>query len=117
MRQGSTPTITLNIGIGDYDLSFATHIWVTFDQNGTQIVRKWERYPESADSNDGISVVGQSIIVKLSQAETLGFNVGSVEVQVKLKQDDFDETTLRDSVAVTDIKKLKVTEGINEDVM
>lgn len=115
MRQGSTPTIVLTVS--DYDLSFATHVWVTFDQNGTQIVREWERYPESSDVNDGISVSGQIITVKLSQSETLGFDVGSVEVQAKMKQDDFDDSTTRDTVSVTNIKKLKVTEGINKDVM
>lgn len=115
MRQGSTPTIVLTVT--DYDLSFATHIWVTFDQNGTQVVKEWERYPDDPDDNKGITVVGQVITVKLSQEETLGFSVGSVNVQAKMKQDDFDEETTLDTVSVTTIKKLKVEEGINKDVM
>lgn len=115
MRQGSTPTITLTVS--DYDLSFATHVWVTFDQSGTQIVKEWERYPDSPDDNDGITINGQDIIVKLSQDETLGFNEGYVDIQAKMKQDDFDPSTTRDSVVVTTIKKLKVEEGLNKDVM
>ena len=115
MRRGATPTITLNVV--DFDLTPATHIWVTFDQNGTQVVREWEKYPDDPTDNDGIMVSGQTIIVKLSQEETLGFSEGQVKVQVKIKQDDFDESTTRDTVTVTVVEKLKVREGINEDVM
>ena len=117
MRQGSTPTINLVIPGADYDLSYATHVWVTFDQNGTQVVRKWWRYPDDPSDNDNISVSGQTITVKLTQEETLGFEVGKVSVQAKMKKDDFDDSTTNDDVAVTTIKKLKVEEGKNKDVM
>ena len=115
MRRGATPTITLTVI--DFDLSVATHIWVTFDQNGTQVVREWKRYLAEDENNDGIMVVGQTITVKLSQEETLGFNEGNVKVQVKMKQDDFDETTTRDTVTVSVVERLKVEEGINEEIM
>lgn len=115
MRQGATSTIVLLVQ--DYDLSLATHVWVTFDQAGTQIVRKWEKYPDDPDDNDGITVAGQLVTVKLSQEETLGFDVGTVTVQAKMKEDDFDDTTPRDTVKVTVTKKIKVEEGINKDVM
>ena len=115
MRRGATPTITLTVI--DFDLSVATHIWVTFDQNGTQVVREWKRYLAEDENNDGIMVVGQTITVKLSQEETLSFNEGTVKVQVKIKQDDFDETTTRDTVTVSVVERLKVEEGINEEIM
>ena len=115
MKQGSTPTLTFPIK--NYDLAYATHVWLTLEQNGTQIVRKWKRYPDSPDDNYGIEVSEQNIIVKLSQEETLGFEVGTVEVQAKMKQDDFDESTTMDNVAVTETGKVRVEEGINKDVM
>lgn len=119
MRRGTTPVITLTVG--QYDISDATHIWVTFEQDssGTEITRKWERFPdeEEENPNDGISVDGQTVTVKLSQEETLEFAAGSVTVQVKVKIDDFDDTTTRDTVVGTEMKKLKVEEILNEDVM
>lgn len=115
MKQGATPTLTFPIT--NYDLSYATHVWLTLEQNGTQVVRKWARYPEDPDDNYGIEISGQNIIVKLTQEETLGFEKGVVEVQAKMKQDDFDDSTLIDTVAVTEKGKLKVEEGINKDVM
>lgn len=115
MRQGATPVIVLTIA--DYDMTYATNVWVTFDQDGTQIVRKWEKYPDDPSDNDGITVNGQVVTVKLSQEETLSLNTGQVNVQVKMKEDDFDEDTPRDTVKVSVIKKLKVEEGINEEVM
>lgn len=115
MRRGTTPTIVLTID-NDYDVSKATDIWATFEQtsSGVELTRKWERY---ADSNEGISVDGQNVIVTLSQDETLEFTKGTVQVQVKLKQDDNNAETIYDEVAGTVIKKLRVEEILNEDVM
>lgn len=119
MRRGTTPTISLTVT--SYDLSQATHIWVTFEQqsSGTEITKKWERYPDPEDPNpnDGILVVGQVITCKLSQEETLEFAKGNVQVQIKIKEDDFDDETPRDTVVGTVIEKLKVEEILNEDVM
>ena len=119
MRRGTTPTITITVS--NYDLSLATDIWVTFEQesSGTEITRKWVRYPDEDDetANDGIIVDGQTVIVKLSQSETLEFAKGNVQVQIKIKIDDFDETTTRDTVVGTVMKKLKVEDILNEDVM
>ena len=115
MRRGTTPTIVLTID-SNYDVSKATDIWATFEQtsSGVELTRKWERY---ADSNEGISVDGQNVIVTLSQEETLDFTKGNVQVQVKLKQNDYDDGTIYDEVVGTIIKKIKVEEILSEDVM
>lgn len=119
MRRGTTPTITITVS--DYDLSYATDIWVTFEQtsSGTEITREWKRYPDDddEDANDGISVTGQVITVKLGQDETLEFSKGSVKLQAKFKTDDFDDSTTRDTVVASDVVTLQVDDILNEDVM
>ena len=120
MRRGTTPTISLEVT--NYDLSLATHIWVTFEQSssGTEITREWERYPDPEEErpNHGITVNGSFVIVTLSQSETLQFVKGTVEVQVKMKQDDLDEDDDDfDTVVGSEIKKIKVEEILNEEVM
>lgn len=120
MRRGTTPTVALTID-NDYDVSYATDIWVTFEQpsTGVELTREWKRYPDTSDpnANSGITVDGQNVVVTLSQEETLEFSKGSVQVQVKLKKDDFDEGTIYDNVVGTVIKKIKVDEILSEDVM
>ena len=108
--------------VNNYDLSLATHIWVTFEQSssGTEITREWERYPdpEAEDPNHGISVSGNDITVILSQAETLEFVKGKVEVQIKAKSDDFDEDNNDfDPVLGSEIRKISVEEILNEEIM
>ena len=120
MRRGTTPTVIITID-ADYDVSQATDIWVTLEQqaSGTELTREWKRNPDPDDptANRGISVSGQIITVTLSQEETLGFIKGSVQIQVKLKQDDSNDDTIYDEVVGTVIKKLKIDEILNEDVM
>lgn len=120
MRRGTTPTIVLTID-NEYDLSHATDVWATFEQasSAVELTREWKRYPDPDDptANQGITVDGQNVIVTLSQEETLEFVKGSVQVQVKMKQDDYDEGTIYDDVVGTVIKKIKVEEILSEDVM
>lgn len=120
MRRGTTPTIVLTIA-PTYDVLYATDIWVTFDQqaSGTEITREWKRYPdeEDEDANRGIMVNGQDIVVTLSQEETLQFVKGQCQVQVKFKRDDYEEETFYDNVTGTVIKKIKVDDILNEEVM
>ena len=120
MRRGTTPTIILTID-DVYDVSKATDIWATFEQtsSGAEITREWKRYPDSGDetANRGITVDGQNVVVTLSQEETLEFVKGNVQVQVKLKQDDYDEGTIYDNVVGTVIKKIKVEDILSEEVM
>ena len=118
MRRGTTPTITLEVI--NYTLSQATHVWVTFEQSGTEITKEWSLYPDESNPNlnKGIRISGQYIIVTLSQAETLEFAKGWVEVQAKMKQDDMDEDDDDyDNVVGTDIGRIEVKEILNEEIM
>lgn len=119
MRRGTTPTITLTVT--DYDISDATNVWVTFEQStsGTEITKYWEKYPdaEDTDANDGIMVNGNVVVCKLSQAETLEFAKGKVDVQLKAKFDDFDDSTKYDNTVATVIKRLSMEDVLNEEVM
>lgn len=116
MVQGTTPTIVLTVKDAEA-ISQATDVWVTFEQGSTEITRKWKRYPESEDDNDGIAVDSNIVTVKLSQEDTLSFAKGSVNVQIKMLKNDEDDATKYDDVGATEIKKLRVEEILNEDVM
>ena len=116
MVRGTTPTEVLTVK--DIEaIEEATDVWVTFEQGSTEITRKWKRYPESEDDNDGIAVDGNIVTVKLSQEDTLSFAKGSVSVLFKMLKNDEDDATKYDDVGATEIKKLKVAEILNEDVM
>lgn len=116
MVRGTTPTEILIVK--DIEaITQATDVWATFEQGSTEITRKWKRYPESEDDNDGIAVDGNIVTVKLSQEDTLSFVKGTVSVQVKMLKNDEDDSTKYDPVGATEIKKLKVEEILNEDVM
>ena len=116
MVRGTTPVEVLTVKNTEA-IEEATDVWVTFEQGSTEITRKWKRYPESEDDNDGIAVDSNIVTVKLSQEDTLSFAKGSVSVQVKMLKNDEDDATKYDDVGATEIKKLRVEEILNEDVM
>lgn len=116
MVRGTTPVEILTVKNTEA-IEEATDVWVTFEQGSTEITRKWKRYPESEDDNDGIAVDGNIVTVKLSQEDTLSFAKGSVSVQIKMLKNDEDDATKYDDVGATEIKKLRVEEILNEDVM
>lgn len=113
MVRGTTPTIVLTVKDTEA-ISQATDVWVTFEQGSTEITRKWKR---DTDDNDGIAVTGNIVTVKLSQDDTLSFAKGQVSVQIKMLENDDDDSTNYDEVGATEIKKLKVAEILNEDIM
>ena len=113
MVRGTTPTIVLTVKDAEA-ISQATDVWVTFEQGSTEITRKWKR---DAEDNDGIAVTGNIVTVKLSQDDTLSLANGQVSVQIKMLAGDEDDTTKYDEVGATEIKKLRVEEILNEDVM
>lgn len=77
MRRGTTPTHIFNTSI---DLSDADIIFVTYEQNGVQVIEKTK-----AD----IEFSQLSIQVKLTQAETLAFDIKApVEIQIRAKFPD-----------------------------
>lgn len=117
MRRGTTPVFRLTVT--NYDVSRATDVWATFSQaaSGAEVVRKWKRLPPEDEPNDGITVIGQQIICKLSQEDSLSFVKGKGIVQVKFLENDDNEETTRDNVAGTVQKKFNITDINNEDVM
>lgn len=68
--QGLTPTITVKLP-NSIDLTEAAHVYVSFKQGG--IVRK---------ITDGIDVAAHQVDIYLTQADTLAFCAGSVELQI-----------------------------------
>jgi len=70
MRRGSTPTNTFDV---DIDLTGAT-LFITYKQKGQTIIEK---------TNPDITVSSSSLVVSLSQEDTLAMCEGMVEVQIR----------------------------------
>lgn len=120
IRRGTTPSITLTVD-NEYEVAYATDIWVTFEQpsTGVELTHEWKRYPDpdDPDANEGILVDNQDVIVVLTQEETLAFSKGEMQVQIKMKKDVIDGGSIREDVVGTVIKKIKVERILNENVM
>lgn len=74
-RRGSTPTNIFNLNI---DLTDA-RVYVTYMQKGKVIVEK---------SNENLDITSDSLIVSLTQEDTLKFAPGDVEVQIRYVKAD-----------------------------
>ena len=109
--RGTTPTfsITLN-GI---DLSRNYRVYVTIDQNGTQLTKDsvkdvlMVRVTRIDNDDDTVST---QIDVNLTQSETLRFEVGNADIQAKW----IDET---DVVEASDISQITFSRALLEDVI
>lgn len=81
-RQGTTPIVTLQVP-QNFD---NTNVFVTIDQNGTQVTKSSR---ESADVeitkhyNDEGEFEYSTVAIYLTQAETLGFDVGKARTQIR----------------------------------
>ena len=73
MYRGTTPT---NIFTVDVDLTDAEVIYITYKQAGVVVIEK---------DIDDITVAVDSLTVKLTQEETLGFKDRDVEVQIRAR--------------------------------
>ena len=78
MRRGTTPVITLTV---DADIADWT-TYVSFNNGNTVTTFEDDRLTKT---QDGIQTI---IELTLTQEETLAFNVGSVEVQIRAIKDD-----------------------------
>ena len=76
MRRGTTPTNTFTV---DVDLTQAEALFVTYKQNSRTIVEK---------ALDAVTVTAEEITVELSQADTLKFKKGEVEMQIRARLPD-----------------------------
>ena len=75
MRRGTTPTITLKVKDASVDLTELQEIYVTFSQSGRKITKK--------TGDAGFETESGCVHVTLTQAETLYFRPGTVDVQLR----------------------------------
>ena len=75
MRRGTTPTHTFTLP-EEIPLSTFTVIFITYSQMGRVRVEK---------TIDDIIIDGHTVTVILTQADTLSFRSGSVEIQMRAK--------------------------------
>ena len=108
-RQGTTPIITLNVP-KEFDYC---NVVVTVDQDGTQVTKESRKSDDieitkhyDEDGNFDYSAVA----MYLTQAETLGFEVGIARVQVRWV--DFSGNAF-----ATNIGQFKIGESLLDDVI
>lgn len=76
MRRGTTPTNTFTT---DIDLTEAVVLYITYKQNHRVVIEK--------TLND-VTVTPEAVEVTLTQAETLRFRTGDVEMQIRVRFPD-----------------------------
>lgn len=103
MIRGTTPTIVIGT---DMDLSSATAIYITFSQ---YLSARKEVVRVDRDISN-IIVGSDSISCTLSQAETLAFSVGDVEVQIRAKFSD-------GSVVASNIMTATMAKALKDEVI
>ena len=69
--RGTTPTFTLTFTEQGLDLTTAENVYVTFEQFGKTLTK----------TGESLTVSAKQIEVYLSQAETLAFSTGDIEIQ------------------------------------
>jgi len=109
MRQGTTPIVTLDVP-QEFD---NCNVYVTIDQNGTQITKASRtsndiEITKHYDDNGDFSY--SSVAMYLTQAETLGLDVGKARTQIRWV--DF----IGDAYA-TDIGSITIDESLLEEVI
>lgn len=109
MRQGTTPIVTLDV---PQDFT-STNVYVTIDQNGTQITKSSR---DSADieitkhyKDDG-TFDYSSVAMYLSQAETLGLEIGKARTQIRW-------VDVLGVAYATDIGTIDIEESLYEEVI
>lgn len=71
MRRGTTPVNTIKT---DMDLTGATALYVTYQQDGETVVEK---------ELEDVEISESEITIHLTQADTLAFAAGTVSIQVR----------------------------------
>lgn len=85
MRRGTTPTHIFTL---PFDTGMVANVRITYTQNGRVVLNK---------TKEDASLIGKTITLKLTQADTLSFSDRSnVEIQLKVK-------TTEGKVLVSDI--------------
>lgn len=94
MRRGTTPTITLKINT-ELDLNNVSECWVTLKDN---LGAKQKTF---TIDNIFIDPELKTIEIAMTQEETLMFNTGVVNIQVRIRLND-------DQAYASDIKQIKM---------
>lgn len=108
-RQGTTPIITLDVA-QDFD---NCNVYVTIDQNGYQVTKASRQSPDieiSKHYDDSGTFDYSKVAVYLTQAETLGFEIGKARVQIRW-------VDILGNAFATDINSFKIDESLLEDVI
>lgn len=78
MYRGTTPTVTLTVD--GMDLTALSSLYITFRQNEGSLTPKTLT---KRNGDEGVSVTSDTVTVKLTQKDTLGFSPGTVRVQLR----------------------------------
>lgn len=97
MRQGTTPTLSITT---NFDLNEAKKIQVVIRQNGYIITKE----------NEDLYIEDGKIQVTLSQEETLKFNTGTCNIQLRILTND-------DVAVASQIYQVKIFEILNKEVI
>lgn len=77
VSKGTTPTVICVFNEPDLDLTLANNVYVTFTSNLRTVTK----------SGEDLTVEPNRIIVSLSQADTLSFQIDDVEIQANWTYD------------------------------
>lgn len=100
MIRGTTPTFELKITDVTVDLTQATNVYATFAQWGKTITK----------TGNDIDVTAQQVDVYFSQADSLSFSSGTIEVQINWTYTD-------GSRAATNIIKVVIGDNLLPEVL
>ena len=100
MIRGTTPTFELKITDDTVDLTEATNVYATFAQWGKTITK----------TGNDIDVTAQQVDVYFSQADSLSFSSGTIEVQLNWTYTD-------GSRAATNIIKVVIGDNLLPEVL
>lgn len=93
--KGTTPTVICVFNKPDLDLTLANNVYVTFTSNLRTVTK----------SGEDLTVEPNRIIVRLSQADTLSFQIDDVEIQANWTYDGRQR-------ACSTIEKIDVTRNL-----
>ena len=100
MIRGTTPTFELKITDNTVDLTQATNVYATFAQWGKTITK----------TGEDIDVSAQQVDVYFSQADSLSFSSGTIEIQLNWTYTD-------GSRAATNIIKVVIGDNLLPEVL
>lgn len=109
MRQGTTPIVSITVA---QDFSNC-NVFVTLDQDGKQVTkssRDSEDVEITKNYNDSGEFENSTVAMYLTQAETLGFDIGIARVQIRWV--DFIGNAF-----ATDIQTCSITESLLQEVI